>query len=246
VDAGLPGDVAADLAARAEGAGYTSIWTTDAAAAAGLLDLAAYARGSERIRIGVGVLPLDRHTPDSIAEQVRSLALPLDRLWLGLGSGGGPHPLRTVREAVPVLREALPGVVIVVAAMGPQMTRLASAVADAVQPNWLTPPAIEAAKRLFVPDSAARTFMYVRAALDPGGRERVAREAGRYAANRPDLFAANGVPLDEVGVAGAAGSFDAQLAPYEALLDETIVRALPASRDPEDLFALLEAARPSR
>lgn len=246
VDAGLPPEVASELARRAEAAGYSSIWATDTPTADGLADLAAFARGTARIRLGVGVLPLDRHSPEAIVRRVRELALPLDRLWLGVGSGARRRPLATVRDAIAPLREGLPGASIVVAAMGPQTMRLASEVADAVQPNWLVPRTVEEAKRLYAPGSRAQTVMYVRAALDPGGRERVGREAGRYASTRPDHFEANGVPFDQVGVAGPPGSFDAQLAPYEAVLDETIVRALPASPAPDDLFALLEATRPSR
>ena len=53
------------------------------------------------------------------------------------------------------------------------------------------------------------------------------------------------MPPAEAGVAGRGPEdFNPQLAPYEAVLAETIVRALPASAAPEDLYALLEAARP--
>ncbi|MBX7111699.1 MAG: LLM class flavin-dependent oxidoreductase [Dehalococcoidia bacterium] len=244
VDAGLPAEVASELARRAEAAGYTSIWTTDTPRADGLADLAAFASGTTRIRLGVGVLPLDRRPPAAIVEQVRALGLPLDRLWLGIGSGASDRPLALVREAIPPLREALPGVAIAVAAMGPRMTRLAADLAEGVHLNWLTPNTIENARSLAGSASRAQLLMYVRAALDPGGRERVGQEAARYAATRSAHFEANGVPVDQVGVAGPPGSFDAQLAPYEALLDQTIVRALPASPAPEDLFALLEATRP--
>ncbi|MEZ4552767.1 MAG: LLM class flavin-dependent oxidoreductase [Dehalococcoidia bacterium] len=246
VDAGLADEVASEVARRAEAAGYSSVWATDTPSADGLANLAAFAQATERIRVGVGVLPLDRHSPETIVRRVRELGLPVERLWLGIGSGGNARPLRAVRDAIAPLRDGLPGVSIVVAAMGPQMMRIASEVGDAVQPNWLIPRTIVEAKGLYAPGSRAQTIMYVRAALDPGGRERVGREAGRYAATRPQHFEANEVPPAEVGVAGDAASLDAQLAPYEAVLDETVVRALPASPAPEDLFALIEAARPSR
>lgn len=246
VDAGLPDGVATELAHRAEALSYSSIWATDTPRADGLANLAAFARATEHIRLGVGVLPLDRHSPQSIVERVKQLDLPAGRLWLGIGSGGSTTPLALVREAIPVLRGALPEAAIVVAAMAPRMTQLAAELADGVLLNWLTPRTIEAARQLMGAGHRTRTLMYVRAALDPGGRERLGREAAKYASTRPQHFEANGVPFDEVGVVGLPGSFDAQLAPYEAVLDETIVRALPSSPEPRDLYALLEAARPPR
>ena len=221
---------------------------TDSPAGDGLACLAAYARGGDRLRLGVGVLPLDRHPPEAIIERVRELGLPLDRLWLGIGSGRSATPLGTVRAAVPVLREALPGASIVIAAMGPQMCALAGEIGDAVHLNWLTPEAIrDTMARIEGREPRPLGVMYVRASLDPGGRERVGVEAGRYA-RQPGMathFEANGVPPSALGVAGVAGTFDAQLAPYEAVLDATIVRALPASAEPADLCALLEACAPA-
>jgi alkanesulfonate monooxygenase SsuD/methylene tetrahydromethanopterin reductase-like flavin-dependent oxidoreductase (luciferase family) len=246
VTVGLPDDVGAELARRAEATGYTSVWVNDSASGDSLATLAAYALGSQVLRLGVGVLALDRHPPDAIVSRVRELELPLERLLLGIGSGQASRPLATVGEAIAVLRDALPDAAIVVAAMGPKMCRLAGELGDAALLNWLTPPAIERSKgHMGGAGARAQAFMYVRAALDPGGRGRVGREAERYARGSPAHFDANGVPPADVGVTGRSPEdFDAALAPYEAALDEVIVRALPSSSDPEDLYALLDAARP--
>src|SRR5207249_132211 len=141
----------------------------------------------DRLRLGVGVLPLDRHTPEAIAARVKALGLPPERLWLGVGSGRSPRPFGIVRDALPALRAALPGVAIVVGAVGPQMLRLAGEIADGALMNWMTPPTIEQAKVQFGAGSRTKALQYVRAALEPGGRERIGREAAGY--NRSPHYA---------------------------------------------------------
>src|SRR5690606_20738992 len=61
VAAGLEPQLAAPLAARCAELGYASIWSNDTPLASGLETLAAFAEGSERIDLGVGVLSIDRH-----------------------------------------------------------------------------------------------------------------------------------------------------------------------------------------
>lgn len=243
VDGGLPAEVATELARRVEAAGYASLWTTDTPSADGLADLAAFAAGSTTLELGIGVAPVDRRSAEVLAARVREPELPLDRIWLGIGSGRSTKPLGLVRTATAELREFLPGVRLVVSAMGPKMAALAGEVADGVLLNWLVPARVEEYRRHTASDSTG-LMMYVRTAVDPGGRERVRREATRYASNRAEYFAANGVEPGEVGVAGSSSQIAEQLSVYERVLDEAIVRALPASADPADLFAVVEAAAP--
>ncbi|MGL1765637.1 hypothetical protein ACSTIQ_00010, partial [Vibrio parahaemolyticus] len=52
-----------------------------------LAALAAAARVTRTLHLATGVVPVDRRPAAQIAAEVASLALPLDRLTLGIGSG---------------------------------------------------------------------------------------------------------------------------------------------------------------
>jgi alkanesulfonate monooxygenase SsuD/methylene tetrahydromethanopterin reductase-like flavin-dependent oxidoreductase (luciferase family) len=249
INAGVSDDLAGELARRAEALGYASLWVTDSERGDGLRNLAAFARGSQHLRLGVGVVGLHRRTPDEIARVLDELQVPADRLWLGIGSGRSSTPLRTVREAVAALRSLLPGVPLVVSALGPRMRALAAEIADGVLLNWIVPSAIERARRQLSARPGIRVMSYVWTALGPGGRERLLREAESYAQILwyARTFAENGTDLAGAGlVAADREDLQHRLRSYETVLDDPIVRAPPATRDdPVALFALLEAAAPA-
>ncbi len=139
VAAGLDPDVATPLAARCEELGYTSMWANDHPAASGLETLAAFADGSAAMQLGVGVLAIDRHQPVTINEKIEELGLDRSRLLIGVGAGFSEKPLTAMREAHDALREAIPGVKLVLAAMGPKMCALAGSSYDGAFFNWVTP-----------------------------------------------------------------------------------------------------------
>src|SRR5437867_2703363 len=186
VAANVKSDVIAAAAREADRAGYTSFWVNHPGPFDGLASLAAAAKESQRIALGIGVIPLHTRGPASIVEGVRTHALPLDRLWLGVGSPN-PKSLDRVREGVAALRKEL-RTKLVVAALGPKMCRLAGEVADGVLFNWLTPEHAKASAALVRDGAAAakrstpRLFAYVRLALGAASAGRLAEEAGRYAA----------------------------------------------------------------
>ncbi|MEZ4506207.1 MAG: hypothetical protein R2848_10320 [Thermomicrobiales bacterium] len=94
---------------------------------------------TSRIRLGVGVIPIDRRSPDSIVQAIEQSTLPKDRLIVGVGAGGELYgSLDNVRGAVRTIREQA-GVPVAVGALGPRMVALAAREADAVLLNWLTP-----------------------------------------------------------------------------------------------------------
>ena len=92
-----------------------------------------------RLDLGVAVIALDRTPPETIAADIERLGLDPARLWLGVGAGFSEKPLTRMRESLPELRERLPGVRLVLAAMGPKMCALAGAEFDGVFFNWMTP-----------------------------------------------------------------------------------------------------------
>ena len=78
VAANVKSDVIAAAAREADRAGYTSFWVNHPGPFDGLASLAAAAKESQRIALGIGVIPLHTRGPASIVEGVRTHALPLD------------------------------------------------------------------------------------------------------------------------------------------------------------------------
>ena len=252
VTAGLDPEIAAPLAARCQELGYTSIWSNDHPGAKGLETLAAYARGADRIDLGVAVIALDRQSAEEIAADIERLGIDRGRLWLGIGAGFTAKPLTTMREALPNLREALPGVRLVLAAMGPKMSGFGGGEWDGVFFNWMTPEfAAETRKRV---EEGAREagrepppiFGYVRTAVGSRAEERLAKDESFYRDLHQGYrshFDRLGEPEGTVGVAAEnAGVTQEELSRYRAL-DTVVVRAL-ASATLEDMSALAEAAAP--
>jgi alkanesulfonate monooxygenase SsuD/methylene tetrahydromethanopterin reductase-like flavin-dependent oxidoreductase (luciferase family) len=251
--AALPPETISAAAAAAEGAGYGSFWVNDTPGADGLERLAAAAAVTRRIALGVGVIPLDRRPAAEIIARVAELGLPQERLILGVGSGAGSGAagVERVRAALPALAVGLQAPV-VVGALGPRMCRLAGEAAAGVLLNWLTAaysgPSAEwvraAAREAGRP--APRLMAYVRAAL-PAGAARLQAEADRYAAIPAygNHFVRMGVPAVVTGVSGEANDLQAGLAAYEAVVDETVVRAITPADTLDEIMALLQAAAPS-
>src|SRR4051794_40891906 len=100
VTAGLDPEVAGPLAVRCAELGYASVWSNDHPAASGLETLAAYAKGTGQLDLGVAVIALDRQSPEEINAGIDRLGLDRSRLWLGVGAGFSEKPLTRMREAV--------------------------------------------------------------------------------------------------------------------------------------------------
>lgn len=242
------------LAAEVELLGYRSIWTNDTPKADGIATAGMMAQATSELRVGIGVVPIDRRPPAEIATRIEALGIPLDRLLLGIGCGQSPKPVAAVREAVEELRELMgPDLYLGIAAMGPQMCRLGGRVADFVLFNWMVPQRIQWASRQVDAGAAQdpsvkgpRKLAYVRVATNPSARERLHKEAAKYDAvpayNRH--FRAMGIPLDGVGIAAGAPDVQSELAPYDRVLDEGVVRALPASDSVESTLAVAHASAP--
>ena len=252
VTAGLDPEIASPLAARCQELGYASMWSNDHPGAKGLETLAGYAKGADRIELGVAVIALDRASPEEIAADIDRLGLDRGRLWVGLGSGFTEKPLTTMREALPKLRDALPGVRLVLAAMGPKMCAFGGAEWDGVFFNWMTPEFAAGAREKV--GSGAReagrdappVFGYVRTAVGTNAEGRLARDESFYRDLHQGYrshFERLGEPEGTVGVAAEnAGVAQTELSRYRAL-DTVVVRAL-ASANLEDMSALAEAAAP--
>jgi alkanesulfonate monooxygenase SsuD/methylene tetrahydromethanopterin reductase-like flavin-dependent oxidoreductase (luciferase family) len=218
----------------------------------GLASLAVAAGETKRVELGVGVVPLHTRGPDSVVEGVRSHALPLDRLLLGVGSPN-PRALARVREGVATIRSRI-AAHIVVAALGPRMCHLAGEIADGVLFNWLTPEhARRSAEWVQAGATAAgrqppRLLAYVRLAIGPAACARLEEEGTRYAA-----IPAYGAHFERMGVkpaetAIAVASPEAvrrALGQWEGVIDAVVLRAITGGDTVEEHLALLAAATPS-
>jgi alkanesulfonate monooxygenase SsuD/methylene tetrahydromethanopterin reductase-like flavin-dependent oxidoreductase (luciferase family) len=254
VAAGLDPEVARPLAGRCAELGYDSLWSNDHPGAKGLETLAEFAAAAPEVDLGVAVIALDRTPPEAIAADVERLGLDASRLWLGVGAGFSERPLTRMRESLPELRERLPGVRLVLAAMGPKMCALAGSSYDGAFFNWMTP-AFAARAREKVEAGAAEAgrgappvFGYVRTAVGPDAAERLAKEESFYRDLHDGYrnhFDRLGEPEGTVGVA-AADAEDAQtkIAAYETPLDTVVVRGL-ASATVEAMTSVALAAAPS-
>jgi alkanesulfonate monooxygenase SsuD/methylene tetrahydromethanopterin reductase-like flavin-dependent oxidoreductase (luciferase family) len=253
VAAGLDPDVARPLAARCAELGYESMWSNDHPGAKGLETLAEFAAAAPDLDLGVGVIALDRTPPEQIAADIERLGLDRAKLWLGVGAGFAEKPLTRMRDALPELREQLPDVRLVLAAMGPKMCALAGSSYDGAFFNWMTPE-FAARSREKVEAGAAQAgretppiFGYVRTAVGPDAPERLAKEESFYRdlhAGYRNHFARLGAPRGTVGVAATdAADAQRQLAEYEGPLDTIVVRGL-ASATVEAMTAVAEAAAP--
>ncbi len=253
VAAGLDPEVARPLAARCAELGYDSMWSNDHPGAKGLETLAEFAAAAPELDLGVAVIALDRTPPEAIAADLERVGLDPGRLWLGVGAGFSKKPLTKMRESLPQLRAALPGVRLVLAAMGPKMCALAGAEFDGVFFNWMTPGFAAGAREKV--EAGAReagreappVFGYVRTAVGPDAADRLAKEESFYRdlhKGYRDHFDRLGEPEGSVGVAAAdRDEAQAALAAYEGPLDTIVVRGL-ASAKVEAMTAVAAAAAP--
>jgi alkanesulfonate monooxygenase SsuD/methylene tetrahydromethanopterin reductase-like flavin-dependent oxidoreductase (luciferase family) len=247
----VPEELAA-LGPRLEALGYGELWANDGRHRSGLATLAVAGGSSPELDLGVGVVPLSERSPEQVVAEVRALRLPLERLILGVGTGDGSS-LAAVREGVVVLRRLLPGTRLAIAALGPRMCRLGGEVADVVLLNWAFPDRIAWSRERIAEGAAAagreppRVAGYVRVAIGPDARERLAAEADRYR-GRPRPYVRLFSEQDAMGgrVPGVAAERPEDvprlLAPYREALDGCVVRALPAGESVEELIAIAEAA----
>jgi alkanesulfonate monooxygenase SsuD/methylene tetrahydromethanopterin reductase-like flavin-dependent oxidoreductase (luciferase family) len=251
--AGVGPDVIRAAAREAEAHGYTSFWVNHPGPTDGLAVLTLAAGEARRIPLGIGVIPLHTRGPGSIVAGVRAGGIDAGRLLLGVGSPN-PGALGRVRAGVAELRARLPGVRLVVAALGPRMCRLAGEIADGVLFNWLT---AEHARRssAWVREGAEAVgrpcptlYAYVRVALGPAAGKRLAEEGDRYTQipAYADHFGRMGVqPTDTAIAAVSPAAIGAGLAAWRGAVDEVVLRGITATDTLDETLALVRAARPT-
>jgi len=246
-----PAETVRAVARAAEHAGLHALWLNETPGVDALAALAEAAAVTDRLRLGVGVIPLDRSPADSIVERVERAGLPLDRLVLGVGSGGAPHAAAVVEAGVRALR-GLVDAPIVVGGLGPRVRRVGAELADGVLLNWLPPStAVEARdEAVSQAERAGRprplVALYARTAVDAAAHPALVAEAERYAAFPG--YAANFArigrgPLDGSILATDGASLRARIADYAGAVDELVLRAITLGNAPDEIRRIIDAVQ---
>lgn len=251
IDASVPLDVALDVAELVEREGYSSFWVNGSPHGLAL-DIIEGALGRTGLDVGVGVFPLPKISADELVTEVERRDLPQKRLSLGVGSGRSPGALDEVRQAAATIRDQL-DVRVTTGAVGPKMMALAAEVADAVILTWSF--AAEAKRARGILDETASNagrepptlISFVRCALLPQAAESVAERAAAYDAipHYRKVFERNGVTAADTVVTGSDREGLAKgIEIEEAVVDESVIRAIPASPTVASLGELVKACAP--
>jgi hypothetical protein len=169
------------LARLAEDQGFGSFWfnVTGATHEPAAL-LAAVARATRVIDVGVGVVPLDRFPAASLTPALQHPDVDLSRTIVGIGCGQARHgQLKLVSEGIDLLRSGLPGCRVAVAALGPRMIALGRQRAGTLVLSMVTPTAAERLSAQVGDDT--EVYLYHRVAAGPGAGHRLRAEMRAYA-----------------------------------------------------------------
>jgi alkanesulfonate monooxygenase SsuD/methylene tetrahydromethanopterin reductase-like flavin-dependent oxidoreductase (luciferase family) len=250
--AGTAADVVAETAAATEELGYASFWLNHPGSTDGVAGLEVAARATAAIDLGVGVVPIHLRGVESVVDGAREASLPTGRLLIGIGTAG-PGAYALARRGTSFLHDEL-GCRVVMGALGEGACRLAGEIADAVLLNWLTTDHarrsigwIEAGAAV-AGRSRPPVFAYVRVAIGPGARARVEEEGDRYAhgsygAHFQRMGAA---PIETAVPAADAAELRVGLAHWDGVVDQVLLRFLPASGSLEAHLELVRAGAPER
>ena len=246
VSIGLRGDVdhavLRAIAPRIEAAGYRTLWLNDNHRGESLAGLAVVAAVTTRLQLGTGVIALHRLAAEGILGKLADL--PMDRLTLGVGSGGTKGALARVDGAVASLRAGTSASV-VIGALGPRMRRLAAERADGVLLNWLTPTAAAGATadlRRDAGERTARSILYARTIASPVDAAALDTECARYSAL--PTYAANFELLGIEAIDTTIRSED-DLVAFRPTVDEVVLRAITTSGSVAELERLVDAYAPA-
>jgi alkanesulfonate monooxygenase SsuD/methylene tetrahydromethanopterin reductase-like flavin-dependent oxidoreductase (luciferase family) len=231
--------------------GFHAFWLNNPPHGNALALLGATVADLPDMMLGVGVIPLSYDPPQTIIENARSADLPLDRLYLGIGSGSGTGGVERVRNGVREIRDRL-DCTIVVAALGPRMCRLAGEMADGVLLNWLTPE-FAATSTGWIQEGAdaagrpmPRRMAYVRTALTGEGSTRLTRESASYE-SYPQYaahFKRMGTRAEDTAIHGTPDEVRAALDRWEGRVDELVLRVITANDAPDEIERVIAAVAP--
>jgi hypothetical protein len=251
IDASTPLDIAIEVAGLSERAGYGSFWVNGSPhdGALSIIDGVLEMTGLD---VGVGVFPLTKISADQLVSEIRNRDLPQERIWLGVGSNRSPGALDEVRQAAETIGIEL-DVKVATGAVGPKMMALAAEVAEAVVLTWSFAAEVQRARGIL--EDAARdagtempsVISFIRCGLMPQAREAVAERASAYEKipRYKEVFERNGLTAVDTVVTGTnRAEMLAGIEAEEAVLDMSVIRAIPAETTTDSLAELVRACAP--
>jgi alkanesulfonate monooxygenase SsuD/methylene tetrahydromethanopterin reductase-like flavin-dependent oxidoreductase (luciferase family) len=252
VSALISADFIQPLAQAAEAEGYTTFWVNDVPGGNGLEQLARAQVVTSRIRLGAGVLPVDRWTPSDIVREVERLRLDPERVAIGIGSGGITSGALDATSAASHALTASGLGRVLVGALGMAMCELAGRDADGVILNWLVPEAAPAliervrAGAQSVGKPEPEIVAYVRTACHPAADEVLQREAAAYEsypAYRRHFERMNVRAIDTT-INGGSDAISERFQCFAPGVDEVVARAIAQDDSIAGYLAVLSAASP--
>jgi alkanesulfonate monooxygenase SsuD/methylene tetrahydromethanopterin reductase-like flavin-dependent oxidoreductase (luciferase family) len=232
------------LGPRLEAAGFHALWLNDNPAGDALAGLAVVADVTSTLTLATGVLPFDRRPAREIVTALEHHRLPLDRLVLGVGSGGGSR-VGTVAQGIAHLQGALDAT-IVLGALGPQMRSLGARMAEGLLLSWLSPEAaadaVSDSRRAAeeVGRNYPRTVLYARTAVAHEARGHLEAETAAYAGY--PSYAANFARLSLAPADTTIGPDDVgtRVDSYLDVVDELVLRAISRSGTLDEILRFVE------
>lgn len=242
-------DVVRQLAPRLEEVGFRTLWINHGGGGDSLASMQVAASVTSKLRLGSGVVPVDRVPASEVVRTVKERALPIDRIVIGIGASSPPSPLTTIHEAANVISTET-GAKVVVGALGPKMRRLGVRETSGLLLNWLTPDAAKAAMADKERDLAdmdqreAEIALYIRTALGQDSMPIVEKEIARYEAI--PSYAANfkrlGFQAKDTAILGTdPKTIRPGLEQYMGIVDEPVVRAITPNDALDEFLAVVDA-----
>jgi probable F420-dependent oxidoreductase len=163
-------------AVELEELGYSTIWITGGPLSA-LGQIADVVRATRQVRVGSGIIAVDRFGPEEVAALYTDLeASHPGRFVVGLGGAHGPNPLATLNAYLDRLDDVpVPATRRVMAALGSRMLDLARGRAAGALPVLVTPEFTARARRRLGDDTALAVEQLVVVDTDADRAREVAR-----------------------------------------------------------------------
>jgi probable F420-dependent oxidoreductase len=189
ISSAAPDAAAAVADAReAEALGYASIWLPGGQGN-NLPIIEAVVRGSDRIEVAAGIIPVDIVPARDVAATYAALQREApDRFTVGLGGAHGPRPLATLGAYLDVLDREDPGVppsARVLAALGPRMLELARDRCSGAYPYLITPEYTAEARATLGDSRRLAVQLNVVPEADPAAARAIAAEPLKFLGTVP-------------------------------------------------------------
>jgi hypothetical protein len=251
IDASVPVEVATEVASMVEDAGYGSFWV-NGSPHDGALAIIESVLAATGLDVGVGVFPLPKISAPELVSEIRDRQLPDSRLWLGVGSNRLPGALAEVRGAALGISAELDAHV-VTAAVGPKMMALAGEVAEAVILTWSFVDEVNESRKILQEGASSvgreppKVISFIRCGLLPQAEDAIAKRAETYSSipHYQAVFERHGVTARDTVVEGSGRQELLEgIEREEAVLDISVIRAIPAENTVESIGELVTACAP--